>query len=73
MLRQLNNTVKQNPDYPMPEGFNKVKEKVPVLEYKVPESVLPVIGESKAVVIEVLDEMLSKAFNFHVLEPLVTI
>lgn len=57
----------------MPEGFLKVKEKVPVYNYKVPESAAKHLGEAKTVSVEIVDELLSKLFDFHVLEPLVTI
>ena len=57
----------------MPEGFLKVKERVTIMNYQVPESALPIIGESQAVCVELVDELMSKIFDFHVLEPLVTI
>ena len=72
MCRQLNETVKTQPDYPMPDGFLKVKEKVPVYNYKVPDSAKQYLGEAKTVCVEIVDELLSKLFDFHVLEPLVT-
>ena len=72
MCRQLNETVKTQPDYPMPDGFLKVKEKVPVYNYKVPDSAKLYLGEGKTVCVEIVDELLSKLFDFHFLEPLVT-
>ena len=56
----------------MPDGFLKVKEKIPVSEYKVPESATKILGEPRAVCVELVDELVSKLFDFHVLEPLVT-
>ena len=56
----------------MPDGFLKVKERVPIYDYKVPEAVIPQIGESKAVCVELVDELMSKLFDFHVIEPIVT-
>lgn len=56
----------------MPEGFLKVKERVPVYDYSVPEATIPYIGEAKAVCVELVDELVSKLFDFHVLEPVVT-
>ena len=44
---------------------------MPVYTYKVPEAALPVIGEAKAACVEVVDELLSKLFDIHVLEPIV--
>ena len=56
----------------MPEGYLKVKEKVPVTEYKVPESAARILGEPKTVCAEIVDELMSKIFDFHYLEPMVT-
>ena len=72
-IKELNEKLKTQPDLPMPEGFLKVKEKVPIMNYKVPEAALPLIGENQAVCVEIVDDLMSKIFNFHVLEPLVTI
>ncbi len=57
----------------MPDGFLKVKEKVPITEYRVPECAVAVLGEPNVVCVELVDELVSKLFDFHVLEPLVTI
>ena len=56
----------------MPEGFLKVKERVPVYDYTVPKATVPFIGESNAICVEVVDELINKLFDFHVLEPQVT-
>ena len=64
--------MQEQPDYPIPDGFAKVKEKVPEYSYQVPTAVVPYIGESKAVCVEIVDNLLSKLFDFHVLEPVVT-
>ena len=57
----------------MPEGYLKVKERVPVYDYSVPKSAQGIIGEAKSVSVEIVDELVSKLFGFHVLEPIVTI
>jgi len=56
----------------MPEGYLKVKEKVPITEYRVPECATDILGESKVVCVELVDELVSKLFDFHFLEPMVT-
>lgn len=53
----------------MPEGFLKVKERVPVYDYTVPKATVPFIGEANAVCVEIVDELVNKLFDFHVLEP----
>ena len=72
MIRNLNQTVKEQPDYPMPDGFLKVKERVPIYNYSVPKEIHPFIGEANAVCVELVDELVSKLFDFHVIEPVVS-
>ena len=73
MVEKLNERIKTEPTLPIPEGYIKVKEKMPVYEYKVPEEYYQVEkGEEKAICISVLDGLLSKAFGFHILEPSVS-
>ena len=71
LIKQLNVKVNDEPDYPVPEGFTKVKEKVPVYKYEVPDTVRPYLGEEKSVAIELIDELLGKLFDIHVIEPIV--
>ena len=56
----------------MPDGFLKVKEKVPITDYRVPESAMGILGEPRAVCVELVDELVSKLFDIHILEPMVT-
>lgn len=72
LLKNLNEKVKEQPDYPMPDGYLKVKEKVPQTEYRVPQSAVAVLGESSSVCVELVDDLVSKLFDFHILEPLIT-
>ena len=46
---------------------------MPVYNYSVPKAALPVVGEAKAACVEVLDELVSKLFDIHVLEPIVSV
>ena len=73
LLKTLNEKVRVQPDLIVPEGFFKVKEKVPVYNYSVPKAALPVVGEAKAACVEVLDDLVSRLFDIHVLEPVVTV
>ena len=73
MIEKLNKRIKTEPHIPIPEGYIKVKEKMPVYEYKVPEEYHQVEkGPEKAICISLVDEILSDAFGFHILEPTVS-
>lgn len=73
MVEQLNKRIKQGQHPPIPEGYVKIKEKMPVYDYKVPEEYHQVEkGTEKAICISVIDQMLSDAFGIHILEPTVT-
>ena len=56
----------------MPKDFLRVKERVPVYNYTVPKDAVQFIGEAKATSVELLDELVSKIFDFHVIEPMVS-
>lgn len=56
----------------MPEGFLKVKERVPIYNYTLPKANHPYLGEARVVCTELVDELMSKIFDFHVIEPMVT-
>jgi hypothetical protein len=68
----LNDKLKKDPNYPIPEGFIKVTEKTPVYEYKVPTDIAAKISESKVIAVEMLDELVNGAVGFHFLEPMVS-
>jgi hypothetical protein len=36
LIKALNEKLKKDPGYPIPEGFIKVTEKTPIYDYKVP-------------------------------------
>ena len=36
LIKALNDKLRKDPNYPIPEGFIKVTEKTPVYEYKIP-------------------------------------
>jgi hypothetical protein len=70
---ELNKRLADDPSYPIPEGYSKGIEKIPIYDYSLPESIAQILPESKAVSIETLDGIFHDIFNFHIIEPLVTI
>jgi hypothetical protein len=68
VIKELNKALKRNPEIPMPDGFKKVKIKDYKSEYKVPEYMQ--IPEKNKICLEIMDEILSKAFGFHLFEPI---
>jgi hypothetical protein len=69
LLKALNKKLRENPDYPVPEGFKKVNEKVIEHNYEVPKFIK--MKESQSLALETLDELIFQKFNFHILEPIV--
>ena len=69
MINAIEKKLKEDPSYPVPEGFRKVVEKVPVYEYALPECVSKVLSESQNISTQVIDEILSDALGIHFLEP----
>lgn len=68
ILKGLNKMLKKNPDHPMPDGFKKVKIKEFIPVYKVPDYIP--IPEKNKIALEIVDEILSKNFGFHLFEPI---
>jgi hypothetical protein len=71
LINALDKKINEDPNYPVPEGFTKVVEKMPIYSYKVPESAAKFLKESKVMAIECLDEILDQALGIHFLEPLI--
>ena len=69
LLKALNKKLKENPEYPVPEGFKKVKEKVIEHNYEVPKFIE--MKESQSLGLEILDDLIFEKFKFHILEPIV--
>ena len=72
LIKALNEKLKKDPNYPIPEGYIKVTEKTPVYEYKVPKCISEKLPESKIISIELLDDLIGSTLGFHFLEPLVS-
>lgn len=69
VIKMLNHRLKTNPDFVLPEGYVKVKEKDVEIQYNVPEF----YPRSYVVSLEVLDQIFYKALNLHFLSPSVHI
>ena len=69
LLKALNKKLLENPDYPVPEGFKKIKEKTLISNYEVPRFIP--INESIKMALEVLDDLMFQKFQIHILEPIV--
>ncbi len=46
LIKALNEKLKKDPNYPIPEGYIKVTEKTPVYKYKVPVCISEKLPES---------------------------
>jgi len=68
--KELEAYIKQNPFYPLPEGFKKIEEKVLISNYTIPSYLIfkPALKYS----IEILDDILLENFGFHLLESITT-
>ena len=69
LMAALDKKINEDPTYPVPEGFTKVLEKIPVYSYKVPECAAKFLSEGKVVATEMLDEIINDIMGFHFLEP----
>lgn len=69
LLKALNKKLIENPEYPVPEGFKKVKEKTLLYNYEVPKFIE--MKESTKTSLEVLDDLIFEKFQFHILEPII--
>ena len=69
LIKELNLRLMDDPTYPIPEGYFKVKEKTPIYDYTLPESILDIVSEEKVLCIEVLDEIIFEIMGFHFIEP----
>ena len=70
---ELNKKLHEDPTYPIPEGYSKGVEKIPIYNYRIPESAQGVLSEGQIVATEVFDEFLFELLGVHFIEPLVTI
>lgn len=69
LVEALDKKLQADPSYPVPEGFRKVTEKVPIYEYKLPDCAASILSESQVIATTVVDELLFGALGIHFLEP----
>ena len=69
LIKAIEKKLVEDPSYPVPEGFRKVSEKIPVYEYALPECVSKVLSESQNVSTSIMDDVLFEALGIHFLEP----
>lgn len=72
LMLALQDKVNDDQDFPVPEGFKKVLERVPNYSFKVPECVAQVFKESQVVATEMMDQIMFEAVGIHFLEPQVS-
>lgn len=70
LLNALNKKIKEDPNYPIPEDYKKVKEREIIYEHKLPDYIP--IPENKRFCMELLDDLIFKNFQFHFLEPIIS-
>jgi len=57
----LEKNCEEDPDFKVPEGFNKVILRNPLFKFLLPNSIKKKIKESQSIAIEILNEILFKA------------
>lgn len=70
LLQALNKKISEDPNYPVPEGYMKKKEKNLVYSYGAP-TYFP-LSEAQKDSMEILDELIFEKCGFHFLEPICT-
>jgi hypothetical protein len=70
LLIALNKKLELDPEYPVPEGFTKRKEKTVNYSYGPPAYLN--LSEAQTMAIDILDELILGKFGFHFLEPICT-
>ena len=68
MLFLLNEKLRQNPNFPIPHGYKKVQELIIEESYHVPEQLG--MEDSERIGMELLDEIMQKALDIHILMPI---
>ena len=71
LIAELNRRLIQDPNYQLPDGYQKFVEKEIENKYTIPEY-FP-ISESQRVAIEVFDGLLWSMLNIHILEPMAVV
>ena len=72
LVLALTQKLQTDPDYPIPEGFMKIKEKRPEYNYDLPEFTKDIAGEPMVMSLMILDELLNQKLGLHFIEPTVS-
>ena len=72
LLNALQHKLESEPDYPLPAGYSKVKERTQVLDFTLSNFGFSFLGEAQIVAVEMMDQILCAALDTHFLEPAVS-
>jgi len=72
MVTILTQWLGTNPDYPLPPGYLKVKERKEMLKYKLPEGLLPFLGRAYILVAPIIHDLIDELFEIKTLEPVIS-
>lgn len=72
MIKTANEKLEKDPNFPIPEGYIKTKEKTPVYTYNLPAKCEDILGNGAFLATQILDELVSDLFGIHFIEPTVT-
>ena len=69
LIAALDKKLQDDPSYPIPEGFRKVSETIPIYEYKLPECAASILSEGQIIATSTVDDLVFEALGIHFLEP----
>jgi hypothetical protein len=72
LVKAVNEKLVTDPNYPIPEGYLKIKEKTAVYEYTLPRQCEDIMGNGAFHATQILDELVNELFGIHFIEPTVT-
>jgi len=72
MVTVLSQRLATNPDYPLPPGYSKVKERREIIEYTLPEGLLPFLGRAYILVAPIIHDLIDELFQIKTLEPIIS-
>jgi hypothetical protein len=72
LVKAVTEKLQTDPDYPIPEGYLKIKERTAVHKYVLPAACEEILGNGAFVSAHILDELVNELFGIHFIEPTVT-
>ena len=73
LIGALEEKCNDDPNFIVPEGFRKILEKQPCFKFEVPQMAKEILGETKSIATEIMDEIVFSAIGTHFLEPLISL